>query len=69
MKKEEALRGILREWKRLPASERQTEFQLFDFCATIANDSNYWFRCQGDRYQDIMAYMSYNTSGLKKQGL
>jgi hypothetical protein len=68
MKKEEALRTMLSEWRRLPESERQTEDQLVGFAMQMANDSDYWFQCQDERYQAIMAYMSHNTSGLKKQG-
>ena len=69
MKREEALRSIRAEWQRLPESERQTEAQLFAFAVKMANDPDYWFRCTGDRYQDIMGYMGRHISGLKKLGL
>ncbi|MGA3095181.1 MAG: hypothetical protein ABSF25_01900 [Bryobacteraceae bacterium] len=66
MKKEDALRSILSEWRSLPESERQTESQLFAFAVKMANDSDYSFQCRGDRYQHIMGYMSRHTPGLKK---
>jgi len=68
MNKEEVLRGILGEWRRLPESERRTEDQCAAFAMKMANDPNYSFRCRGDRYQEIMGYMRYNISGLRKVG-
>jgi hypothetical protein len=68
MKKDEALRAILAEWRRLPEAARQTESQLVDFAMDMANSSDYFFQCSGDRYQHIMGFMSRYTSGLKKQG-
>ncbi|MGH9633149.1 MAG: hypothetical protein ACRD7E_33010 [Bryobacteraceae bacterium] len=69
MKKEDALRAILTEWRRLPETERQTESQLFAFAMRMANDSNYNFQSRSDRYQDIMGYMTRHTSGLRKMGI
>jgi hypothetical protein len=69
MKKEEALKRILGAWRSRPESGRQTEAQLAAFAMQIANDVDYSFQCRGDRYQDIMGYLRWNTSGLKKQGL
>ena len=34
----------------------------------MADNPNYRFRCSGDRYQHIMAYMSRHVSGLRKHG-
>jgi hypothetical protein len=66
MKKDEALRSILSEWRCLPESKRRTEDQLSTFAMRMANDPDYGFTCLGDRYQEIIGYMSRYTSGLKK---
>jgi hypothetical protein len=68
MKKEEALQSILAKWKRRPESERKSEGQLVAFALEMANNSDYFFQCAGDRYQDIMAFMGRHTSGLKRLG-
>jgi hypothetical protein len=34
----------------------------------MANNSDYFFRCAGDRYQHIMGFMGCHTSGLKRLG-
>ena len=65
--KEEALHAILAEWRRLPEPERQTEVQLVAFAMGVANNPEYSFRCSGDRYQVVMAYMGRHTSGLRKR--
>jgi hypothetical protein len=69
MKKEDVLRATLSEWRSLPVSEKQTETQLFAFAMKMANDPHYAFQCRGDRYQDIMGYLSHRISGLKKMGM
>ena len=66
MRQEDALRGILSEWHRLPEQERQTEGQLAAFAMKMANDLNFEFPYPGDRYQRIMGYLNNRVSGLKK---
>lgn len=69
MKQEEALRAILDVWLSLPASERQTEAQLVGFSIRMAEDSGYYFKCSGDRYQRIFPYISQRVGPLEKTGL
>jgi hypothetical protein len=69
MKKEDALRAILNEWRSLPEQERQTEAQLLAFAIKMANDPDYSFLYRGDRYQAIMGYLTRHHSEFKKLGL
>jgi len=61
VKKDEALQAIFDEWRRLPEAERQTEAQLVAFAMRMGNNPDYSFRCSGDPYQHIMAFMSRRT--------
>ncbi len=69
MKREGALRAILRAWQELPTSERQTESQLTAFAMGMAHNSDYAFRHTGDPYQDVIGYLKRRVPGLKKQDL
>jgi hypothetical protein len=55
MTRSEAQRLILREWRALPASERQTETQAAAFAMKVKGD--YPFRYSGDRYQIIKGWL------------
>jgi hypothetical protein len=65
--KEDTLRAVLDEWRRLSEPERQTENQLAASAIGMANNPDHSFRCGGDRYQHVMAYIRRHTSGLKKR--
>jgi hypothetical protein len=56
MKKEKAREVIVSEWLSLPADQRATQSQAFQF-AMKAKDRHHW-RASGDPYQEAMAWIS-----------
>jgi hypothetical protein len=56
MKPEHAVRrAIIREWMSLPRDKRQTEEQTAAFAKKALE--KHQFRCSGDRYQRVMAWL------------
>lgn len=55
MLKAEAESAIVREWLRLPAAERATEYQALLFA--ISAMQRYRFSCRGDPYQYIKGWL------------
>jgi hypothetical protein len=62
MNKEEALQEILRECLKLPESERNTPDKVAFFALDIMQDRPELtkFKCTGDPYQHINAYLVHN---------
>jgi hypothetical protein len=60
MNQEDAKREIIREWRALPKEQRQTEKQAALFAMQIKD--KYKFRCAGDRYQTINAWLRRHMS-------
>jgi hypothetical protein len=56
LKQDDARQAILREWWSLPPKQRQSGQQAATFAMKAAEQ--YPFRCKGDRYQKIMAWLS-----------
>jgi hypothetical protein len=56
MKKEDARKAIVGEWRTLPAAKRATEHQAFGFA--IQAIQRYKWRASGDPYQEVMGWLS-----------
>jgi hypothetical protein len=56
MKKEDACKAIVAEWLRLPASERATQLQAFQFAIEAKN--RYSWRASGDPCQEAKGWIS-----------
>jgi len=53
-------RAIIREWMSLPRGERRTADQAAAFAAKMTE--KHAFRCSGDRYLRILAWLSPRTA-------
>jgi hypothetical protein len=56
MKKEDARKAIVAEWRGLPAAERATEHRAFGFAMQAIQ--RYRWRASGGPYQEVMGWLS-----------